>query len=65
MKCNAEFREKSPENTLDYLDYIAENAQYWDTIGFYESSSKSQSSPSGGGMHNLKEAMTFKENFHF
>ncbi|KAK9212049.1 hypothetical protein WN943_001429 [Citrus x changshan-huyou] len=27
MMCNGEFRDKSPEDALDYLDYIAENAQ--------------------------------------
>ena len=26
--CNGEFRDKSPEAALDYLDYIAENAQH-------------------------------------
>ena len=40
MMCNGEFRDKSPEDALDYLDYIAENAQHWDTVGSYESSSK-------------------------
>ena len=28
MTCNGEFRDKSSEDTLDYLDFIAENAQY-------------------------------------
>ncbi|KAH9782741.1 MDIS1-interacting receptor like kinase 2 [Citrus sinensis] len=32
MMCNGEFRDKSPEDALDYLDYIAENAQYWDIV---------------------------------
>ena len=54
MMCNGEFRNKSPENALDYLDCIAENAQHWDTVGSYKSSSKPQSSPSGGGKHNLR-----------
>ncbi|XP_024033507.1 uncharacterized protein LOC112095634 [Citrus clementina] len=48
MMCNGEFRDKSPEDALDYLDYIAENAQHWDTVGSYESSSKPQSSPFSG-----------------
>ena len=36
MMCNGEFRDKSPEDALDYLDYIAENAQHRDTVGSYE-----------------------------
>ena len=55
MMCNGEFRDKSPKVRLDYLDYIAENAQYLDTVGLYESSSKLKSSPSGVGIYNLKE----------
>ena len=53
MMCNGEFRDKSPEDALDYLEYIAENAQHWDTVGTYESSVKPQ--PSGRGMFNLRE----------
>ena len=63
MMCNGEFRDKSPEDALDYLNYIAENAQHWDTVGSYESSSKPQSSPSGGGMHNLREDHDFQAKF--
>ena len=55
MMCNGEFRNKRPEDSLDYLNYIAENAQQWDTVGFYDWSSKPQSSPYGGGMYNLRE----------
>ena len=55
MMCNGEFKDKSPEDALEYLDYIAENAQHWDTFGFYEPSSKPQSSLSGGGMYNIRE----------
>ena len=51
--CNGEFRDKSPEDALDYLEHIAENAQHWDTIGTYESHVKLQ--PSGRGMFNLIE----------
>ena len=28
MMCNSKFRDKSPENTLHYLEHIAENAQH-------------------------------------
>ena len=55
MMCNGEFKDKSSEGVLDYLDYIVENAQHWDTVSSYESSNKSQSSLSGRGMYNLRE----------
>ena len=47
--CNGEFRDKSPEDALDYLEHIAENAQHWD----YESPVNPQ--PSGRGIFNLRE----------
>ena len=53
MMCNREFKDKSPEDTLDYLEHIDENAQHWDTIGTYESPIKPQ--PSGRGIFNLRE----------
>ena len=63
MMCNGEFKDKSPEDALDYLDHIADNAQHWDTIGSYESLSKPQSPPSGGGMHNLREDYDLQAKF--
>ncbi|KAH9704470.1 hypothetical protein KPL70_011475 [Citrus sinensis] len=53
--CNGEFRDKNPEDALDYLDQLAENAQHWDTVGTFELTNKQQSSPSSGGIHNLRE----------
>ena len=53
MMCNGKFRDKSPEDALNYLEYIAGNAQHWDTIGTYESPVKPQ--PSGRGIFNLRE----------
>ena len=53
MMCNGEFRDKSPESALNYLEHIAENAQRWDTIGTYESPVKPQAS--SRGIFNLKE----------
>ena len=60
---NGDFRDKSPEDALDYLDNIEENAQHWDTVGSYESSSKPRSSPSGGGMYNLRDYHDFQAKF--
>ena len=63
--CNGEFRDKSPKTTLDYHDYIAKNAQYWDTVGLYESSSKLKSSPSGVGIYNLREDHDLQAKFAY
>ena len=63
MMCNGKFSDKSPEDALNYLDYIAENAQHCDTIGFYESSCKPQSSPFSGGIHNLREDYDLQAKF--
>ena len=63
MMCNDEFKDQSPEDTLDYLDYIVGNAQQCDTIGSYELSSKPKPSPSGGGMYNLREEHDFQAKF--
>ena len=55
MMCNGEFRDKNPEDALDYLDQLAENAQHWDTVGTFELTNKPQPSPSSGGIYNLRE----------
>ncbi|KAK1582158.1 hypothetical protein Q3G72_012337 [Acer saccharum] len=36
MMCNGEFSDKDPEEALEYLDLLAENAQNWDTASTYE-----------------------------
>lgn len=33
--CNSEFREKNPEVALDYLVYIAKNAQHYDIVYWF------------------------------
>ena len=55
MMCNGEFKDKNPEDALDYLDQLAENAQHWDTVGTFELTNKPQPSPSSGGIYNLRE----------
>ena len=61
--CNGEFRDKNPEDALDYLEQLAENAQHWDTVGTFELTNKPQSSPSSGGIHNLREDHDLQEKF--
>ena len=55
IMCNGEFKDKNPKDALDYLDQLAGNAQYWDTVRTFELTKKQQSSPYSGGIHNLKE----------
>ena len=35
MMCNDEIRDKYPEDALDYLDQLVENAQHWDIAGTF------------------------------
>ncbi|KAK9208748.1 hypothetical protein WN944_001108 [Citrus x changshan-huyou] len=55
MMCNGEFKDKNPEDALDYPDQLAKNAQHWDTIETFELTNKPQPSPSSGGIYNLRE----------
>ena len=55
MMNNSNFRNKTSEGASEYLDQLAENAQHQDIVGFYESSSKPQPSPSCESMYKLRE----------
>ena len=55
LMCNGTFEDKDPNEAMEYLDLLAENAQNWDTTGTYEAPSKTQPHTSSGGMHNLRE----------
>jgi len=55
LMCNGTFEDKDPNEAMEYLDLLAENAQNWDTTGTYEAPSKTQPRTSSGGMYNLRE----------
>ena len=55
LMCNGTFEDKDPNEAMDYLDVLAENAQNWDTTGTYEAPSKTQPHTCSGGMYNLRE----------
>jgi hypothetical protein len=40
LMCNGIFEDKDPNEAMEYLDLLAENAQNWDTIGTYKTPSK-------------------------
>ena len=53
--CNETFEDKIPDEAMEYLDLLAENAQNWDTTGTYEAPGKTQPHTSNPGMYNLRE----------
>jgi hypothetical protein len=55
LMCNGTFENKNPDEAMEYLDLLAENAQNWDTTGTYEAPGKTQPHTSSGGMYNLTE----------
>ena len=63
MMCNGEFRDKNPEDALDYFNQLIENAQHWDTVGTFELTNKPQQSPSSGGSYNLREDHNLQAKF--
>jgi lysyl-tRNA synthetase class I len=55
LMCNRTFKDKDPDEPMEYLDSLVENAQNWDTTGTYEAPSKTQPHTSSEGMYNLRE----------
>ncbi|PON56809.1 hypothetical protein PanWU01x14_178520, partial [Parasponia andersonii] len=60
MMYNGTFKDKDPNEAIEYLDLLAENAQNWDTVGTCEAPTKTQPSVSSGGMYNLREDHEFQ-----
>ena len=54
MICAEEFYEKSAREVVQFFDTIAENARTWETNTSLDTS-KVHSTPTGGGMHHLRE----------
>ena len=61
--CNETFEDKDPNEAMEYLDLLAENAQNQDTTGTYEALSKTQSHKFSGGMYNLREDYDLQAKF--
>ena len=53
--CNGQFRDKDPDEAMNYLDLLAENARNWDTTSTYEASDKTQPFTTNKGIYHLKE----------
>ena len=52
LMCNGTFKDKDPDEAMEYLDLVVENAQNWDTTGTYKASGKTQPHTSSRGMYN-------------
>ena len=61
--CNGTFEDKDPDEAMEYLDLLAENAQNWDTTGTCEVPGKTQPHTSSGGMYNLREDHDLSDKF--
>eukprot|EP00258_Populus_trichocarpa_P038852 XP_024454871.1 uncharacterized protein LOC112327201 [Populus trichocarpa] len=48
LMCNGTFKDKDPDEAMEYLDSLAENAQNWDTTSTYEALGKTQPHTSSG-----------------
>jgi hypothetical protein len=55
LMCNKNFENKDPDEEMEYLELLAENAQNCDTTGTYEAPGKTQPHTSSEGMYNLRE----------
>jgi len=53
--CNRNFEDKDPNEAMQYLDLLAENAQNWDITDTYKAPGKTKPHTSSGGMYNLRE----------
>jgi hypothetical protein len=65
LTCNGTFKDKDPNEAMEYLDLLAENAQNWDTIGTYEAPSKSQPHTCSGCIYNLREDHDLQAKFAY
>ena len=59
MMCAGEFYEKSAREAIQLFDTIAENAQTWE-IDTSVDTAKVHSTPTGGGIHHLRENDDFQ-----
>jgi hypothetical protein len=55
LMCNGTFKDEDPNEAMEYVNLLVENAQNWDITGTYEAPSKTQPHTCSGGMYNLRE----------
>ena len=64
LMCNRTFEDKDPNEAMEYLDLLAENAQNWDTTGSYEAPSKTQPHTLAEVCTTLGKILTSKPSLH-
>lgn len=52
---NGTFEDKDPDEAMEYLVMLTENAQNWDTVGTCEVPNKAPPSTSSGGIYHLRD----------
>jgi hypothetical protein len=65
LMCNETFENKDPDEAMEYLKLLAENAQNWDITSTCETSGKTQPHTSNGGMYNFKEDHDLQAEFAY
>ena len=63
--CNETFENKDPDEAMEYLKLLTENAQNWDITSTCETSGKTQPHTSNGGMYNFKEDHDLQAEFAY
>ena len=64
MICNGIFEDKDPDEIMNYLNLLAENAQNWDTTGTCEAPTKLNPLHIVEVFTTLGKIMSFKPNLH-
>jgi hypothetical protein len=65
LMCNETFENKDPDEAMEYLKLLAENAQNWDITSTCEAPGKTQPHTSNGGMYNLKKDHDLQAEFAY
>jgi len=63
LMCNETLKDKDPDEVMEYLDLLAENAQNWDIACTYEAPGKTQPHTSSGGMYSFREDYDLQAKF--
>ena len=60
MMCNGEFLQKDPDEAIEYLNDLAEKAHTWTGPNAIDSTDRTRSTPSSGGIHHFREDDSLK-----
>ena len=65
LMCNGTIENKDPDEAMEYINLLAENAQNWDTTKNYETPGKTKPQHLVEVCTTLGKIMTSKLNLHF